>query len=108
MGTHGVLEQEKSQPQPFEFDLDVRFDMSLASATDALEDTVDYAALIDAAALVVAGPWCALLERLALLIGDAVLAADSRIESVDVAIRKLEPPVPYAMASAGVRLTVER
>ena len=108
MGTHGVLEQEKVEPQPFEFDLDVRFDMSLAGATDALEDTVDYGALIDAAAAVVTGPWCALLERLALLMGDAVLATDLRIESVDVAIRKLEPPVPYEMASAGVRLTVAR
>ena len=108
MGTHGVLQEEKLRPQPFEFDLDVAFDMSAAGASDSLDDTVDYAALIDAAAAVVTGPWCALLERLATLMGRAVLSVDKRVRSVEVTIRKLEPPVPYDMASAGVRLTVSR
>ncbi len=107
-GTHGVLDRERGTPQPFEFDLDVHFDMSTAGRTDALDDTVDYAALIDAAAASVAGPWCALLERLATLMGTAVLRVDKRIRSVDVVIRKLEPPVPYEMDSAGVRLSVSR
>lgn len=108
MGTHGVLDVERERPQPFEFDLDVAFDMAVAGATDDLIDTVDYAALIDAAAAVIAGPWCALLERLGLLMGAEVLAVDDRIETVDVVIRKLEPPVPYEIASAGVRITVTR
>jgi dihydroneopterin aldolase len=108
MGTHGVLEKEKLHPQPFEFDLDVAFDMSTAGVSDSLDDTVDYAALIDAAAGVVSGPWCALLERLATLMATAVLREDKRIRSVEVAIRKLEPPVPYDIASAGVRLSVSR
>jgi dihydroneopterin aldolase len=108
MGTHGVLEKEKRHPQPFEFDLDVAFDMASAGASDSLDDTVDYAALIDAAAAVIAGPWCALLERLATLMGRAVLSVDKRVRSVEVTIRKLEPPVPYDIASAGVRLTVSR
>ena len=108
LGTHGVLDKEKFHPQPFEFDLDVAFDMATAGASDSLDDTVDYAALIDAAASVVTGPWCALLERLATLMATAVLRADDRIRSVEVAIRKLEPPVPYDIASAGVRLSVSR
>lgn len=108
MGTHGVLEAEKKHPQPFEFDLDVAFDMANAGASDSLDDTVDYAALLDAAAAVVTGPWCALLERLATLMGRAVLSVDTRVRSVEVSIRKLEPPVPYDIASAGVRLTVSR
>ena len=108
MGTHGVLESEQVTPQPFEFDLDVHFDMALPGATDELGDTVDYAALIDAAAAVITGPWCALLERLAMRMGSEVLAVDARVDSVDVAVRKLEPPVPYEMTSAGVRITVSR
>lgn len=107
-GTHGVLDFERIEPQPFEFDLDVAFDASAAGASDALEDTVDYAALIDAAAAVVTGPWCALLERLASLMAAAVLAVDDRVRGVTVAIRKLSPPVPYELDSAGVRLTVTR
>jgi dihydroneopterin aldolase len=108
MGTHGVLEKEKLHPQPFEFDLDVAFDMSTAGVSDALDDTIDYAALIDAAAAVVSGPWCALLERLATLMATAVLRVDKRIRSVEVVIRKLEPPVAYDIASAGVRLSASR
>jgi hypothetical protein len=45
---------------------------------------------------------------LATLMGRAVLSVDARVQSVEVAIRKLEPPVPYEIASAGVRLTVSR
>ncbi|HVV36556.1 MAG TPA: dihydroneopterin aldolase [Acidimicrobiales bacterium] len=107
-GTHGVLDFERIEPQPFEFDLNVVFDMALAGASDALEDTVDYAAIIDAAADIVLGPWCALLERLARLMADAVLAVDGRIRGVEVGLRKLKPPVPYEIASAGVRITVSR
>jgi hypothetical protein len=40
--------------------------------------------------------------------GRAVLSVDKRVRSVEVTIRKMEPPVPYDMASAGVRLTVSR
>ena len=35
-----------------------------------------------------------------------MFAVDERITAVEVALRKLEPPVPYEIASAGVRLTV--
>jgi dihydroneopterin aldolase len=108
MGTHGVLDIERERAQPFEFDLDVGFDMSVAGQSDALEDTVDYGALIDAAAAVVTGPWCALLERLATVMATAVLKVDKRIRSVEVVIRKLEPPVPYDIASAGVRVSISR
>ena len=108
LGTHGVLPDEKKRAQPFEVDLDLRFDMAAASASDDLQDTVDYGAVIDAVVAVIVGPSVELLERLARLIGDAALGVDNRIESVDVAVRKLEPPVPYEIASAGVRLTFTR
>ena len=108
LGIHGVLDFERENAQPFEFDLDVSFDMGPSGQSDALEDTVNYADVVDAAANVLRGPWCALLERLATLMGEAVLAVDTRIETVEVAVRKLEPPVPYRMTSAGVRVLTAR
>lgn len=108
LGTHGVLPDEKKRPQPFEVDLDLFFDMAAAAASDDLNDAVDYGAVVDAVVAVVTGPSVELLERLARLIGDAVLALDQRIESVEVAVRKLEPPIPYELTSAGVRLTFSR
>jgi dihydroneopterin aldolase len=108
LGTHGVLESEKRAPQPFEIDLDIYYDMTLASISDALDDAVDYGAAVDAAVAVIQGPHCELLERLALLIGEATLAVDARIEEVDIVVRKLEPPVPYEIGSSGVRLNITR
>jgi dihydroneopterin aldolase len=60
------------------------------------------------AARVVTDEHHALLERLAARIGDEVLAADPRITAVTVAVRKLRPPVPFDLATAGVRLTRAR
>jgi dihydroneopterin aldolase len=101
----GVLPHEREQPQPLELDLDVRVDLAAAGASDALEDTVDYGALCDAAERVVLGSRCALLEALAEQVAAALLAADARIAGVTVAIRKLRPPVPQPLATSGVRIT---
>ena len=100
---HGVLEQERRAPQPFEVDLDLFFDAAAAAASDDLADTVDYARALDAAAAVLSGPPQRLLESLAGAIADAVLV-DDRVVMATVAVRKLRPPVPYAVGSAGVRL----
>jgi dihydroneopterin aldolase len=45
-----------------------------------------------------------LLERLAVLLVEEVLASDPRIRSVELSVRKLRPPVPHALASSGVRV----
>jgi dihydroneopterin aldolase len=49
-----------------------------------------------------------LLEHLADLGRGAVLAADGRITSVTVWLRKLRPPVPEDLATSGVRITRDR
>jgi dihydroneopterin aldolase len=108
VGTHGVLAEEQTRAQPFEVDLSLAVDLSAASASDALEDTVDYGAVVDVAAGVVANERFALLERLAGRIADAVLGLDERIASIEVTVTKLRPPVPSDLASAGVRLSRSR
>ena len=84
VGTHGVLAEEQSRAQPFEVDLELAVDLSAASASDSLEDTVDYGAVVDVAAGVVTNERFALLERLAGRIADAVLGLDDRISAVEV------------------------
>ena len=108
VGTHGVLAEEQTRAQPFEVDLELSVDRSTASRSDALEDTVDYGAVADVAAGVVADERFALLERLAGRIADAVLGLDERIGAVEVTVTKLRPPVPMDLASAAVRLTRSR
>ncbi|MGH9279007.1 MAG: 2-amino-4-hydroxy-6-hydroxymethyldihydropteridine diphosphokinase [Acidimicrobiales bacterium] len=104
LGHHGASPGEQDQPQPFEIDLDVEADTSVASRSDGLADTVDYGALVVAAARVVEQERWHLLERLARRVADEVLATDQRVDEVTVTVRKLRPPVPHDLASAGVRL----
>jgi 7,8-dihydroneopterin aldolase/epimerase/oxygenase len=65
---------------------------------------VDYGAVVATAERVVAEERHRLLERLATRIADEVLALDPRIFSVTVTVRKLRPPVPVDVASAGVTI----
>jgi dihydroneopterin aldolase len=108
VGRHGVLAEERLRAQPFELDLDLVLDISSAVDSDDLADTVDYASVVAAAARVVEGEHCRLLERLAARVAEAVLELDTRMSEVTVVIRKLRPPVAADLASAGVRLTVIR
>ena len=104
----GVLPHEKEADQPLELDLDLVVDLSAAGASDALADTVDYGAVCDAAVAAVRAGHVELLERLAARVADAVLAADARIAQVELAVRKLRPPVPHHLASSGVRIVRSR
>jgi dihydroneopterin aldolase len=103
-GVHGALPEEQTRAQPFEVDLDVAVDMAVAGRSDDLADTLDYGALVEMVAKVVSGERFQLLERLAERVAEVVLD-DARATSVTVAVRKLRPPVPVDMATAGVRIT---
>lgn len=104
VGVHGFLPHEQERAQPFEVDIDVDADLSAAAGSDELSDTLDYGALAAAAAKVVTGEQWKLLERMAARIAEE-LSRDGRVRSVSVTVRKLRPPVPLDMASAGVRIT---
>ncbi len=105
VGVVGVLPEERTRAQPLELDVDLAVDMAAAGASDALDDTVDYGAVCDTLAAVVAELRPELLERLAVALAEAVLALDGRIAQVDLSVRKLRPPVPHALTSSGVRVT---
>jgi dihydroneopterin aldolase len=104
LGAHGALPEEKQRAQPFELDVDITTDLALAGRTDALVDTVDYGAVVATVERVVAEERHKLLERLATRIADDVLALDPRITAITVSVRKLRPPVPVDLASAGVTI----
>ena len=103
----GALPEERERPQPFEIDLDVDADLAPAGRSDDLVDTVDYGGLARAVARVAGAEPYTLMEHLAERIAEDV-GADARVESVTVAVRKLRPPVPVDLASAGVRITRRR
>ena len=108
LGRCGVLPIEVEQDQPLELDLDLSVDLGPAGASDDLADTVDYGAVCAAVERTVSAGHVALLERLAAMVAEAVLAVDPRVSGVDIAVRKLRPPVPQQLATSGVRLVRDR
>lgn len=103
----GVLDEERVRAQPLEIDVDIEGDFRAATVSDDLNDTLDYGATCDRIAATCAQLQPQLLERLAHEIARGELA-DSRVRIVTVAVRKLRPPVPYQLASSGVRVTRTR
>jgi dihydroneopterin aldolase len=104
LGICGALPEEQVRAQPIELDIDVSADLAAAGESDALEDTIDYGDLVAMAERVVTLERFALLERLAGRVAEEILR-DSRVLSVTVSARKLRPPVPQMLDTAGVRIT---
>lgn len=104
LGRCGVLPEEVTRAQPLEVDLDLRLSLAAAGASDDLTDTVDYGAVCAAVEATITAGHVQLLEHLAALLADAVLAVDGRIDAVELSVRKLRPPVPQHLASSGVRI----
>jgi 7,8-dihydroneopterin aldolase/epimerase/oxygenase len=107
LATVGVLDHEQVQAQPIEVDLDVAIDLAAAGRSDDLADTVDYGSLCARLEDVASRPR-ALLEAMAEQMAQAVLDADPRVAAVEVAVRKLRPPVPQQLATSGVRVVRAR
>ena len=107
LGVHGALPHERAAAQPFELDLSIETSFEAAAGSDALEDAVDYGPVVAKAARVVAERRFTLLEALAEAVAGAVLA-EERVEAVEVAVRKLRPPLPEDVATVGVRIRRDR
>ena len=105
VGLHGAGDEERSAHQPFEVDVDIFANLGAAGSSDELGDTVDYGVVAEVVAGVVEGESHRLLERIAVRIAEEVAAVDPRVTSVTVTVRKLRPPVPVDMGTAGVRIT---
>ncbi|MHC1558675.1 dihydroneopterin aldolase [Actinomycetospora sp. C-140] len=104
-GHHGVFDHERRDGQDFVLDLVLELDLAPAGASDDLADTVDYGALADTAAAVVAGPPRRLIEAVAAEVAVRVLA-DARVAAVEVTLHK--PQAPIAVPFDDVAVVVRR
>jgi dihydroneopterin aldolase len=104
----GVLSEERNRAQPLAFDIDIARPFEEAAMNDDIAATTNYASVLSLAAQVASDGAFLLLETLAYRVAHEVLALDTAITSVTVAVRKLRPPVPEDVATVGVRCTVQR
>lgn len=106
-GWHGVFEHERRDGQPFVVDLVLELDTRPAAADDALAATVDYGALAEEVAAVVAGEAVDLIETLAERLAAVVLSHDP-VDAVEVTVHKPAAPVPVPFADVRVRIRRDR
>ena len=100
-GNHGVFDYERRDGQDFVIDITVWVDLAAAAASDDLADTLDYGALAQRAADVVAGPPRNLIETVSAEIADDVMS-DARVHAVEVVVHKPAAPIPLTFSDVAV------
>jgi len=103
----GALPHEREIAQPLRIDLSIGLDLRNAGRSDELNDTVHYGLVCERVVEMARDSKDILLERLAAKVADVVLEFDL-VETVDVTITKLRPPVPEAVASTSVNISRSR
>ena len=103
VGVHGILPEEKRRAQPFRIDLEIGADLVLAGRSDSLADTIDYSEVSRLVVSIVEENSFELLERLAQVIADTILAYPVA-KWVAVSVTKLHPPLDVDVASVGVHI----
>ncbi|MBD2101508.1 ribonuclease HI [Leptolyngbya sp. FACHB-261] len=92
-GHIGALPEEQALGQWFQVDASLWLDVSRPGETDALDDALDYRYAVAAIQDTIATARFALLEKLATVLAQKLLA-ESRVQQVRVKVTKLNTPIP--------------
>ncbi len=100
---HGVTDAEQEAGQRLVFDIAFEVEDCDATVTDRLEDTVDYAAVCQAVALIATERSYRTLERLCTTVADMI---EERFRATNVIVRatKPEPPIPLPVEEVSVEV----
>lgn len=102
---HGVLEQERLTGGDFTVSLRVGVPLTAAVKSDNVADTVNYATLYDIVRTEMLQPSC-LLEHVAGRIAERVFTTFQQVETVDITITKVNPPMGGDTGGASVELHI--
>lgn len=90
---HGVFEGEQEIGQRFYLDVVVEADLQPAAASDAVDRTIDYAALVNVVSETFGEKRQKLLETLAERVAHRVFETFAMAQAVEVTIRKPSAPI---------------
>ena len=106
-GYHGVYPEENEKGQEYRITLTLSLDTTKAQASDNLEDTVDYASVVDHIVSEVQNTRFKLLERLGNHLVTHLFKHFTDIQSMELNLIKPQPPHPVHVWHA-TTLTLER
>ena len=104
-GYHGVFDFEKRDGQDFYVDLDIDIDLTEASNSDLLSDSVDYSLLTAIAKEAIEKLQFDLIERLAGFIADTIRENFPIVISIAVTVHKPSAPVNESVTDIAVTIT---
>ena len=104
-GYHGVFDFEKRDGQNFYVDLDIEIDLSTASESDLLADSVDYSQLTTMALQAIENQKFDLIERLAGFIAETIKDEFPVIQKIAVTVHKPSAPVHESVTDIAVTIT---
>lgn len=104
---HGCFEQERVIGTHFRVDLSFTTDTSKAEISDNIVDTVSYLDVYQVVKAEMMTP-SHLLEHVARRVGERVLADFPAVDTVNVKVSKLNPPLGGQMGSVSVTLDLAR
>lgn len=100
---HGVFEQEQKVGNTFFVDLKIGADFSKVCQSDDLEDTINYASIFHEVNIIMIKP-CKLIEHLAENIAEHLKVKFSMIQTLEVKVTKINPPLKGQLESVSVIL----
>lgn len=100
---HGVLPQERKVGNDYQVSLRIGYDISRAMVSDDVNDTLNYAEVYQLLSQEMSVP-SALLERVAGRIGDRLFRKFPAIQSIDLTIIKVNPPMGADSEGVGVEV----
>jgi 7,8-dihydroneopterin aldolase/epimerase/oxygenase len=105
---HGVMQHEAKVGQTFQLDLVLDIDLTGASRSDKLADTVGYDQVVEVANAGFCGRRYRLVEAAAGAVAEAVLDRFPTVLSVRVTVHKPHAPIAATFADVGVTITRAR
>jgi 7,8-dihydroneopterin aldolase/epimerase/oxygenase len=105
---HGVMQHEAKVGQTFQLDLVLDIDLTEASRSDKLADTVGYDQVVDVASRAFCARRYRLVEAAAGAVAEAVLDRFPTVMSVRVTVHKPHAPIAATFADVGVTIVRAR
>lgn len=102
-GHHGVPEAERKVGGQYEIDATLSFPLENAGKTDALENTIDYASVVNLIEDIGTQRSFQLIEALAETIATEILQ-QYQIEKVQLTVKKLNPPIKQSITYFAVEI----
>ncbi|ADC49731.1 dihydroneopterin aldolase [Alkalihalophilus pseudofirmus OF4] len=104
-GYHGVFKEENKLGQRFYVDLTLDLDLKKASASDNIDETINYGEVYKKVEEIVEGEPYKLVETVAEKIAADLLGSYQRLERCTVKLIKPDPPIPGHYKSVAVEIT---